>query len=163
MRLSVDVASSSVKAGSPILLKIQLKNLSSQTVHMSDFGDVFNYHVRVLDAAGKEGPKTELGERLFQDVGMMFSKEVPGTKPGEKIRIGPSMPISIKSLTLAPGEVWVDTLDLTKIYVLPPGVYQGQLSYTVEDRDGKPRTNDPLVVPTDERAFANGFTIVITK
>ena len=89
------------KVGQPILLKLQLKNVSSKVVTVGDSNFYTDYDLVVTDLSGKEPQKTKFGLAI------------------------PEMPL-LRSTTLdiAPGEEVQATLEITKIYdPQRPGTY----------------------------------------
>ncbi|MEP7353300.1 MAG: hypothetical protein ABI824_08745 [Acidobacteriota bacterium] len=160
-RLTVEVLSASFKVGSPLLLRVQFKNISGAPIHLTDSGPSDNYHVKVMDATGKEMTKTDRGESI--QMGRDGTTKEIVTASGKKVVLSGGGPLKMQRIDLAPGAVWTDTLDVAEIYALTvPGSYIGQLFMTIPDWDER-SAKDPLVLLKDERAIANGFTITITQ
>jgi len=109
------------KVGSPIVLKIQLKNISDHDLtRMSlpgaaDHGEIVGFRPTVRDAEGKEPPLTQWGRQVF---GRTF--------PGE-----PDLVLNaVGVVPLQPGESWKTQINLNKLYDLSaPGKYTVQIRY----------------------------------
>src|SRR5579863_4171655 len=77
LQLLAGAEPASVKAGSPVFVKIKLKNMSSRTVRLSDSAPRTDYEITVADIFGREPPRTEWGmKKLNGDITILRNTEL---------------------------------------------------------------------------------------
>lgn len=121
LRMFAVAESPSIKAGSRVLVKITLKNVTEKAVSMGDSSPSTDYDAVVVDALGNEPPRTEWGlKKLNGDIATLRNTE----------------------LRLEPGQEVHAVYDITEVFRLTkPGVYNAQLTRfrvwpeTVEDAE----------------------------
>ena len=115
-----------------IFLKLRLKNISSNTVHLDDSRPAYDYDIEVMDAAGHEPPRTDWGERLIR---------------------GQYAVLRSIFMDIAPGHAGDVRVEITEVFKLFPG------TFTVRVVGKGVRTEKPKDEKTVfERAFSNLVT-----
>lgn len=137
LRLYAEADPASVKAGSPVTIRVRLQNISSRTVRLGDSEPIFNYGIAVTDAFGNEPPRTDLGNRFLHGTVQGLRQDVIDLRSGEEERA---------------------VLEVTKLFQLTrPGTYFVRVNrgaiWTEKDED-----NDKFI----EEVFSGAaqFTIV---
>lgn len=109
-QLLAEVEPASGSAGSPILLTLRLRNVSSGRGYVLDTLDEQDYEIRVTDQAGKEVERTSYGRHLAED------ERGGSAKPRE----------------IEPGTEAIAKIDVSKIYALTkPGRYFARVTRVV--------------------------------
>jgi hypothetical protein len=140
VRAAIDPAT--VKAGTPIVVKLISKNIWYNVVTVADNSTDIDYELIVVDSSGKELTRTPYGDGLFRGEYVLLHTGVSYLEPGQEIRA---------------------EIEVTKIYqVTQPGTY-----YMWATRDALPGspdepklTVDPSKLPI-ERAFSNAVKFAV--
>jgi hypothetical protein len=136
LQLVAEVEAPTPKIGDPIILKLRLVNTSSKPVSFLVTWDERDYQALIVDASGKEPPKTAFGEKSYDPRTPLFRSE---------------------TVTLGSGQDLKVDLDITKVFQLTqPGAYSAVVMRKVFGETKE----DQLA--RDERTFSNrvSFTIV---
>ena len=96
LQLIAELEKTGAREGVPVFINLRLKNISSATVKLGDSDGYVDYELTVVDGSGKEAQRTEYG-RAERSI------------------------FRATSMDLEPGQETQITLELTKVYVLPPG------------------------------------------
>jgi hypothetical protein len=119
--LAITAAESPVKAGSPVVVKVVMRNRSDHDISVyrdnsSDQGG-FTYNVSALDETGASAPETKFGKTVMNHETAQEQAQEPSvlfSSGGE--------------INLAVGEAIKDRVDVTKLYDLHrPGRYSIQI------------------------------------
>jgi hypothetical protein len=103
LRLTATIDPSSAKLNTPIMVRLALKNVSSKVVSIGDTSPEYDFELAVADSAGKEPPRTALGNRM---------------------RAGKFVLLRSNRIDIEPGQEVVSEIDVTKIYeITQPGTY----------------------------------------
>lgn len=103
--------------GKPIVLTVELKNISKRSLPMFRTNVLYDYTIRVRDGNGREVGLTEFGARRVRDAGAYFSRE---------------------QFDLAPESRIEDVIDINGMYNLTaPGRYHVSFTRLVPMPDGK--------------------------
>ncbi len=146
LQLTASVESATARLGTPVLIKLRLRNVSASSVTVVATANDVDYELFVTNAFGKEMDRTPLGKGIFQGV--------------EQSRA------SMRHLD--PGQEIEAQIDVTRIYNLKqPGTYYVQVlrSQIVPD-PSPPRpygnsNSDAIRIPL-EKAVSNKVQITIT-
>jgi hypothetical protein len=121
----ISVPNDTVKVGSPIIIKIQEKNISDHDIWWMSLpggnhhGEVIGFRPIIKDTQGKEPPLTKWGREVFGR-----------TAPGE-----PNLVLNaVGQIAVQPGEVMRTEINLNGLYDLSPGKYAVQV-WTYDDEN----------------------------
>jgi hypothetical protein len=116
--IKVKVPSETVKAGSPLKLRVFWQNITSHELPAStDRGcGESSYTINIVDVTGRTPPLTKYGRAVR---GM----DTGETDPVKRFRLAMSTSKDWKTLYLSSGASLEDEIDLTKMYDLAPGPY----------------------------------------
>jgi hypothetical protein len=132
--LGISVAHDTVKAGSPIVVKIRFKNVSDHDlVRMirpegAAHGELLGFPPIVRDAQGKEPPLTKQGR-------LIFGRETPED-------MASYLGISVGGTAMHPGEVITPEIRLSELYDMSvPGKYTVQVWHYDDENKEKVKSN----------------------
>jgi hypothetical protein len=74
------------KPGTPIILKLTVKNVSSQVMKLGDSDPEIDFDCTVTDASGKELPRTDWGNRLLRHEYSLLSARSQLLEPGQQFQ-----------------------------------------------------------------------------
>jgi len=121
----ISVPNDTAKVGSPIIIKIQEKNISDHDIWWMSLpggnhhGEVIGFRPIIKDTQGKEPPLTKWGREVFGR-----------TAPGE-----PNLGLNaVGQIAVQPGEVMRTEINLNGLYDLSPGKYAVQV-WTYDDEN----------------------------
>jgi hypothetical protein len=129
----ISAASTDVKAGAPVIVKVQLKNTSDHDLSWMSLpggnvhGEVVGFRPIVKDAQGKEPPLTKWGRQVF----------------GRTAKGEPGLVLNAVGLVAVhPGDVMKTEIHLNEIYDLSaPGKYSVQVRYFDDENKDEVRSN----------------------
>jgi hypothetical protein len=122
------------RVGEPIWIKLRLKSLSYRSVKLSDTWLEHDFQINVVDADGKEPPRTKFGQHSFLPETLLRSTW----------------------LYLDPGQELQATIEITKVYQLThAGVYSIRASRIVA-----PESKEDAAAGV-ETGFSNTVTFAI--
>jgi hypothetical protein len=134
----ISVLNDTVKVGSPIIVKIQLKNISDHDIPWTALpggdlhGEMIGFRPLVRDAQGKEPSLTKGGRRLF---GQTASEE-------------PDLVIdAVGAFAVHPGAVMKTEINLNELYDLRPGKHTIRV-WTYDDEN-------------KEKVMSNAITLTV--
>lgn len=86
LQLTAELDPPRAAPGAQVFLNVTLKNIHSKTVHLDSSLPQFDYRIAVANAAGKEPPRTEWGEKLLRREAFALSQDVLNLVPGQEVR-----------------------------------------------------------------------------
>jgi len=131
LQLIAELDKTNAKEGVPVFINLHLKNISPAVVKLGGSDGYVDYELKVVDGSGKEAQRTEYG---LAEHSILYAS----------------------SVDLEPGQEDKTTLELTKVYVLPPGKY-----YARADRKAIWGTVEEYHT-FEEKAFSNPVEFTIT-
>jgi hypothetical protein len=139
--LQISVASTTIRVGSPITIKIELKNISDHNIGWTmapgweSHGEVIGFTPIVRDEQGKEPPLTKWGRRVLGR----------GSEPDD----APLVRNAAFRTEMAPGKVMNTEIGLDGVYDLrAPGKYNVQVSHYDEDNKEDVKSNTLTITIT---------------
>jgi hypothetical protein len=102
LQLIAEASSATVKLGQPVVLNLNLRNISAGTAILDKASPPFDYRLTVADASGKEPPLTDWGRKSV-------AREV--------------FPISVDQIHLDAGEEIMVSVEIKGYQLSQPGTY----------------------------------------
>lgn len=134
LSVSISATADRVKSGSPLVIKVRLKNISSHEIWMAAGSEATKLDVLYASAAGQKARQAQKREEVSPPTpdGVVFVRAESG---------------SGKLVTMASGETWAHEIVVTQLFDLSkPGVYTIQAKRGADE--GLSRSNIVQVTVT---------------
>lgn len=99
------IQSGTIKSGGSVMVELTVRNVSRVSVRLEEGSAYSDYRVFLTNAAGKEPPRTALGERMLTGEVSLLKNEQIDLQPGDELKT---------------------TINLNKIFLFTPGTYSAR-------------------------------------